>query len=199
MSTVVAVRNAERHAQTRALLIDAAWRAFSDSGYEGAATESIVKTAGVTRGALYYHFKDKRALFEGVFEHAEAELVDRIAARARTSADPLESIVRGCLAFVDTCLEPRFRRVILADGPSVLGWPTWRAIDARYGLASLTAAVEEAIEHGALATKSPLILASLISGATNEGVFLVAEAPNRRSARKHVEDGLRRLIFGLRT
>src|SRR5215218_6448542 len=82
-------RKAEQSAATRAALIAAARRLFAERGYAGVGTEEIVRTAGVTRGALYHHFEDKADLFLAVYEEIERELVEQIAAQAASAADPV--------------------------------------------------------------------------------------------------------------
>src|SRR5918997_2783844 len=86
---------AERRAATRRALLDAARELFAERGYHGAAAEEIVRRAGVTRGAMYHHFGDKRGLFRAVVEEIETE-VDEAALEAargsmRESGDPLEA------------------------------------------------------------------------------------------------------------
>src|ERR1044072_5758695 len=71
---------AERSEATRRALGEAARPLFAAGGYAGVGTEEIVRSAGVTRGALYHHFGGKRDLFEAVYEQVEADLAERVAA-----------------------------------------------------------------------------------------------------------------------
>src|SRR2546429_8444242 len=96
---------AERSGGTRAALLTAARGLFAERGYAGVSTEDVVTAAGVTRGALYHHYRDKRDLFRAVFEQLEADLVARLAA-AGDAADARTAIDRGTAAFLDACLEP---------------------------------------------------------------------------------------------
>ncbi|MSX57114.1 MAG: TetR family transcriptional regulator, partial [Actinobacteria bacterium] len=66
---------AERAEATRAALISVARRLFVEKGYFDTGTEEIVQEAAVTRGALYHHFADKKALFLAVFEAVEDDLL----------------------------------------------------------------------------------------------------------------------------
>jgi AcrR family transcriptional regulator len=62
---------AERAAETRDALIAAARPLFASPGFADVALETIVRDAGVTRGALYHHFADKTELFAAVLEKVE--------------------------------------------------------------------------------------------------------------------------------
>src|SRR5690606_8160720 len=119
---------------------------FAERGYAGTATEEIVADAGITRGALYYHFADKADLFRAVFEELAAEVVARIDAAAAAARGGGASLRAGCHAWLDACLDPAVQRIVLLDGPSVLGWEEWRRIDARYGSRSLRRLIEAAMD-----------------------------------------------------
>src|ERR1700755_1724273 len=97
-------RRAEQAESTRGALVDAARGLFAEHGYGQVGTEQIVAAARVTRGALYYHFEDKRALFRAVFMAADADLVKGIADKAFAEEDPWQRLVSGCDAFLDACL-----------------------------------------------------------------------------------------------
>ena len=110
-------RRAEQSEATRGALVDAARALFAEHGYGQVGTEQIVDAARLTRGALYYHFEDKRDLFRAVFTAADADLVKGIADVAFAEEDPWQRLVKGCDAFLDASLDPSLRR---AAGRSVL-------------------------------------------------------------------------------
>src|SRR5688572_18891237 len=91
---------------TRDALLRAARELFADRGFAAVGTEEIVARAGVTRGALYHHFADKRDLFRAVHEQLEEELVAGIGARIGGIEDPWELVVTGVGAFLDRCTDP---------------------------------------------------------------------------------------------
>ena len=135
-------RKAEQSEATRNALIEAARGLFSERGYAGVSTEEIVQAAGVTRGALYHHFRDKQDLFTRRRRAARAELLEQVAAAALAEPDPWEQQLVAVGAFLDGCLDPAVQRVILTDAPSVLGLAAWREIEARYGLALVRAGLQ---------------------------------------------------------
>src|SRR5919107_3863885 len=101
---------AERRAATRRALLDAARSLFAERGYHGAAAEEIVRRAGLTRGALYHHFEDKRDLFRVVVDEMEDEIDEEIEAAERAQSSLPEAVMAGYRAFVDAVLDPEMRR-----------------------------------------------------------------------------------------
>ena len=185
---------AERLAATRAALLKEARAIFASAGYEAAATEEIVKRAKVTRGALYHHFKDKRALFEAVVEEVASGIATTIDDMAVPVSDPLEAMIEGTRAFLDACLDPAVRRIYLIDAPAVLGWHRWREIDAPHGVRSLREGI--AVVLGARPDPALAIepLTFLLSGAFNEAALWVAEAKDEKTARRAMDRALGELI-----
>ena len=111
-----------------------------------APTRSSRRPASGTRGALYHYFADKEALFRAVFEDVETDLGAK-AAGAVTGETSFERLGQALHAFLDASLDPEVRRIILIDGPAVLGWDVWRAIEAQHGLG----AIEYMLNEGARA------------------------------------------------
>ena len=111
------VRQAEA---TRALLIDVARQSFTERGYAATSIDDIIQQAGVARGALYHHFSGKEALFRAVYETVEGEVMTRVLEAAASETSPWDSVRAGLSAFLDACLEPSFRRIVVLDSVSVL-------------------------------------------------------------------------------
>jgi AcrR family transcriptional regulator len=192
---------AERRAATRRALLDAARGLFAERGYHEAAAEEIVRRAGVTRGALYHHFEDKRGLFRAVVEEIEAEVDEAVleAARGamREGAGPLEAWMVGFYASLDVYSRPDVRRIQLVDGPAVLSWEEWREIDAAHAVAQVAAGLELLMDGGVIERRPVGPLAHLLHGATTEAAMYVAFAEDRGRARDEVGGALRRLLEGL--
>jgi AcrR family transcriptional regulator len=184
---------------TTGTLIAVARELFAERGYAAVGTEEIVQRAGVTRGALYHHFRGgKEDLFHAVLVQISAETVKRIAAVATSTDDPWEALVLGCEAFLDACASPEVQRIVLIDAPSVLGWDVRRAIDADYGLGLLEAALQRAMDAGRIQPASALPLAHVLAGALDEAAMVVARADDPLAARQEMGRTLHRLLDGLR-
>jgi len=192
-------RKAEQSEATRGALLKVARDLFGERGYADTPTEEIVQRAGVTRGALYHHFRDKKDLFEAVFQDLEQELTQVVGRAARAKSEPGEQMRAGCQAFLDACLEPDVQRIALLDAPSVLGWERWRQIEAKYSLAALRHGLEFAMEAGVLEPQPAGPLAHLLFGALNEAAMVIARAEDVRSARIQVGAMIDRLLGSLKT
>jgi AcrR family transcriptional regulator len=176
----------------------AARELFAERGYAAVGTEEIVELAGVTRGALYHHFRDKQDLFRAVHHEMERELMEAIGERMGQEDDPWELLVTGLRAFLDACTDPALMQIALLDAPSVLGWAEWREIDERYGLGLVSAGLENAMAAGLFRRQEVRPLAHLLLGALGEAAMLIANAPDPAAARKEIEAPLLTLLEGLK-
>src|SRR5207248_1935359 len=160
---------AEQSEATTAALIEAGRALFAERGYAGVGTEEIVQAAGVTRGALYHHFRGgKEDLFQAVLVQISAESTQRVLSKADGVDDPWESLVVGVDAFLDESATPEVQRIMLIDGPSVLGWDVWRAADGEFALGALEQALAHAMEAGRMVPQPTRPLAHVLLGAIDE-------------------------------
>lgn len=190
---------AEQREMTTARLVEIAREIFARDGYAGAAMEEIVQQAGVTRGALYHHFGSKEGLFTAVVNAVQADVGRRVLAAAERSPDAWESLLAGCIAFLQASLDPQVQRIMLIDAPAVLGWSKWRDLDAQYSMASLRDALSELTTAGQIAPLPLDALAHLLSGAMNEAALWIAQAAEPQAALRDAETALLRLLEGLRS
>ncbi|MGH2795178.1 MAG: TetR/AcrR family transcriptional regulator [Actinomycetota bacterium] len=194
----VKTRKAEQSEATRAALIAAGRELFASRGFADTATEEIVQRAGVTRGALYHHFKDKTDLFRAVVEQIEGEVTAKTGEAALNAGGVWEGIVAAVNRFLDECLDPGIRRVVLIDAPSVLGLTAWRKIERDYGLALISMAIETAMSEGLIERRPVEPLAHIVAGAINEAALTIGAAEDPMQARKDVGDALLMFLNGLR-
>ena len=188
---------AERSATTRQALLDAGRTLFAERGFAAAGQEEIVELAGVTRGALSHHFGTKHGLFRAVVQEVQGELAQRIAAAALQSGDPMEQLRRGCMSFLDSAMDSSVGRIVLLDAPAVLGWQTWREMDAVHGLGLVTEALEHVMEAGLVERQPVQPLAHLLLAALNEAAMLVANDEDPAAARVLVGTTVERLLSRL--
>jgi AcrR family transcriptional regulator len=187
---------AQRRATTTRALLDAARSLFAEKGYHGTAAEEIVRRAGLTRGALYHHFEDKKDLFRVVVDEMEGEIDEEIEAAERAQSGLPEAVMAGYRAFVDAVLDPEMRRTFFLEGPAVLGWE-WREIDARHAVGKIEEGLEALIAEGFVEPQPVGPLARLINGTLLEAAFFVAASEDPEAARDEVWGAMERLVGGL--
>lgn len=178
-------------------LLRAAGGLFAREGYAAASLDAVAAAAGVTKGSLYHHFGGKTELFEAVFERQAADLSAKVGAIAARKRDSWQVAYAGVRAFLDESQDPGVQRVMLVDGPSVLGWDRVREIEAEYGLALIKAVIGQLMADGQIRRHDVEVLAHLLFGALTEGALLIARAEDPDGARRTVERELRRMIDGL--
>jgi AcrR family transcriptional regulator len=191
----------ERSSATREALVAAGRSLFAARGYADVGTEEIVRTAGVSRGALYHQFADKTELFAAVFEAVEVDVIGRIGAAIENAglADPIAVMRLGASAWLDACVEPEIHQIGLLDAPAVLGLTRWREIGSRYSMGMVEGLLTHAIEVGRLARQPVKPLAQLLLGMVREGALYLASAADRTQARQDVGGAIDRMIQSLGT
>ena len=188
----------QEHAEaTRAELASSARTLFAEHGFAGVSTEQVVRRAGVTRGALYHHFADKQDLFRAVVRDVEDDVLDRTMAAVVAEPRPERHLEAGCVAFLDACLDPAVRRIMLIDAPSVLGWESCE-FDAERPLGALSKALETAMARGDVDRQPVKPLAHLLLAALTEASLYIARADDGPAARNEMGVTLLRLLDGLR-
>jgi AcrR family transcriptional regulator len=187
----------ERSRATRAALVTTARRLFAERGYAQVPAAEIVTAAGVTRGALYHHFADKQQLFCAVFEELEAEVTAEIAAAITAAPDQATGMLVGLGRFLDVCQRPEVAQIALTDAPAVLGWRTWREIEARHGLGVITEGLQAAARDGLLVPAPVPVLAQLVLSAVIEAALLITHAADPTAARADAEQALLALLSGM--
>lgn len=166
--------NEARSGAMRTALMAAGREIFVCEGFAAATTPAIVAAAGVTRGALYHHFADKAALF-GAIVRAEAEAVAAAIDAATVACDdPLEALRTGGRAFLQAMTTPGRARLLLVDGPAVLGPETMAAIDVATGGATLGAGLAEAMAQGLLRSLPPEATAQALSAGYDRAALAIA-------------------------
>ncbi|MEV0294584.1 TetR/AcrR family transcriptional regulator [Nocardia sp. NPDC050710] len=193
MSTI----RAQQREETRRALLDHSRRLFATKGYGAVGLSEIVTATGVTKGALYHNFASKAELFRAVLEEVQQEVGERVSAAAETVTDPWGQLVIGCEAFLTTCTDPEIQRIMLIDGPAVLGWHEWRAGDEATSARHLGEALQLLVDEGVLPRQPIEPLTHLLSGAMNEAALWLATT-DEPHALADTTASLRRLLESMR-
>lgn len=171
-------RNPARSAAMKAALIDAARAIFAEKGYAETGTPEIVRAAGVTRGALYHHFDGKPGLFRAVLEQEAEAISRRIQSAAGTGRDARSALMAGAKGYFDAMRDPERQRLMLRDGPAVLGPAGMAEIDARAGRDDLLAGLQALFGPTPPDTGVQQALADILSA----GFDRMAQHPDRTDA-----------------
>ena len=182
--------------ETRAKLIRAARKAFAEKGYAAASMDDLTATAGLTRGALYHNFGDKKGLLRAVIEQLDAEMVAKARA-ARDQADtPWLGFLAEGVAYIELALEPEIQRIMLLDGPAVLGDPSqWPGQNAC--LRTTTETIQALIDAGTVRPVDAEAAARLINGAALNAALWVAASADPRAVFARAVEAFRHLAAGL--
>ncbi|MFF4618870.1 TetR/AcrR family transcriptional regulator [Nonomuraea jabiensis] len=165
---------AQQREQTRQALLRESRRLFAERGYGAVSLSEIVAEAGVTKGALYHLFESKAELFRAVLEQVQQEVAETVARTADVHDDLWTRLTVGCQAFLTASTAPGVQRIMLVDGPAVLGWNEWRAMDEAASARHLADALADLIEEGTIAPQPVAPLTHLLSGAMNEAALWLA-------------------------
>ncbi|MBB3475248.1 TetR/AcrR family transcriptional regulator [Sphingomonas sp. BK345] len=175
----MAGRRAETTEANRARLLAAARAAFAAHGYAGASMDELTAAAGLTRGALYHGFGDKKGLLAAVVAQVDHEMAARARAAAASARDDWDALLAEAAAYIEMALDPEVRRIVLLDGPAVLGdpsrWPSQNAC-----LAETRDTVARLVAAGTMRAVDAEAAARLLSGAALNAALWVAasEAPD---------------------
>jgi AcrR family transcriptional regulator len=178
---------ADRTAATRAALIEAGRKLFAEHGYAGVGTETLVREAGVSRGALYHQFGDKTELFAEVLADVERSVTQRLVAAMPPDDDDLLGIMlRAMEEWLDACESTEVRRIVLIDGPSVLGWERWRAICQPHILGLIESVLVKATADEVLPPLPAKPLAHILLAIADEAALYLNAAQDRAAAREEM-------------
>jgi len=191
-------RQADRRQATRDAIVAAAATLFGEKGFAATIIDEIAAGAGVAKGAVYHHFSSKEAVFEAVLRKTSEALAADITARAVQAPDVLAMLTRGTEAYFEACAQGPIGRIILKDGPSVLGWARWREIDEEHFGRAIPQALAMAMDQG-LVDRQPIgALSRLLLGAVTEAAAACAASDDPATTGREHAAAFERLMGGLR-
>lgn len=164
--------NADRTQAMRDILVAAGRALFVERGYAETSTPEIVAAAGVTRGALYHHFEDKAALFRAVIIAESERVADAINAATEGCTIAAQALDIGTDAYLDAMTEFGRTRLLLVDGPAVLGHDAMDTIDRETSGGTIIVGLSAALERTPDARME--VLARLLSAAFERAALDIA-------------------------
>ena len=182
--------------ETRAKLLAAGRQAFATLGYAEASMDDFTAAAGLTRGALYHHFGDKKGLFEAVVAQIDGEMTLRLKDRAARAPTRWEGFVEEGIGYIEMALEPEIARIMLREGPAVMGDPaSWPS--ANGCIMAMKASLDALLAEGIIRDVDTEATARMASGASCYAAQWIANAEDPVATSKRATAAYRRLVEGL--
>jgi AcrR family transcriptional regulator len=182
--------------ENRAKLIMAGRHAFAENGYAAASMDELTARVGLTRGALYKNFGDKRGLLAAVVDQIDTEMASRAKEIGARAADEWQALLAEGAAYIEMALDPEVQRIVLMDGPAVLGDPSlWPSQDSC--LRVTRSALERLMAKGLLKPLDAEAAARLVSGAALNAALWVAASEDPQAVLPKAVDAFRALAGGL--
>lgn len=182
--------------ENRTKLVAAARKAFSEKGYAASSMDALTAEAGLTRGALYHNFGDKRGLFAAVVEQIDTEMAIRAKASGTAAGKGWDALLAEGEAYIEMALDPEVQRIVLLDGPAVLGdpsrWPSQNSC-----LQVTRQAIEQLMNEGVLKPVDAEAAARLISGVALNAAMWIAASDSPTTVLPRAQEAFRLLIEGL--
>lgn len=191
-------KRAAKMAETREKLIAAARRAFAEHGYAAASMDNLTAEVGLTRGALYHNFGDKRGLFAAVVDQIDTEMATYAKEVGSKTGDLWSGLLAEGAAYMEKALDPEVQRIVLLDGPSVLGdpsqWPSQNQC-----LQATKATLKQLIDEGVLKSVDIEAAAILMNGAALNAALWIAANPDPESALPRALEAFNTMMSGFLT
>ncbi|WP_130344895.1 TetR/AcrR family transcriptional regulator [Herbihabitans rhizosphaerae] len=192
-------RRADYSESTRQALVDSAVELFTKRGYAATSLDAVTKRARVTKGALYHHFSGKQALFEAAFSAVETAVLKRLGEVAVAGpGSPWDRAMRGVEAYVQACLEPAYQRIVIHEGPVVMGWERWREAEDHFSYGLIRTVIQSLIEAKEIVELPVEVTARMLFGALSSGATFLANATDPKKASAEVSNAITQVLTGLR-
>jgi AcrR family transcriptional regulator len=184
--------------RTRMEILKSARSAFAKTGFGASSLQQIAKNAGVTRGALYHHFKNKEDIFLAVFRILQAEMIEKLGRGVSThTGDSWTGVSAILSAFLENSQNDEYRQIVLIEGPGALGWAQWRKVEEEYALGFIGDLIDRLTEEGNIIPANRDALASMVLGVTIESSLALAMNDGAYTA-ADIQQIAERMVFGLR-
>ncbi|MGB6113967.1 MAG: helix-turn-helix domain-containing protein [Comamonas sp.] len=191
-------RREEYSEATRAALLAAARKLFTAKGYQATGIEAVAQASRVTRGALYHHFSDKRALFDALVVELQTEAAAEVVKRVGAVSDRWAAMRAGTEAFLDVCTEPAYLRLVIQEAPAVLGLARYREIDEAHTRGLLILALRDMQKSGDIDFADIGLLSSMIAAAECQAALLMPDAPDRAVLKRAALQALEKIVDAFR-
>ena len=194
-------RRQQYSASTKRALVDVAAKLFTKQGYAATSLDQVVAGARVTKGALYHHFSGKQAVYEAVFEKIETDASERIRKALKGSKDPWEKALIGLRAFLEIVQDPAYQRVVIQEGPAILGYERFREQEERSSYGLVQDIIRGVLQDSTYDVSDEMLetFSRIFYGAMSAAGQSVSSAAEPKIAVAQVETAIAFILTGLRT
>jgi AcrR family transcriptional regulator len=191
-------RRVEYSESTRDALVVSAVELFTKRGYAATSLDEVAKRARVTKGALYHHFSGKQALFEAAFDAVETVTMTQLAEIVVRPGNVWDSVMEGLRHYIKICQDSSYQRIVIHEGPVVMGWERWREVEDRYSFGVVRAGVQALIDGGEVDDLPVETTSRLLFGALWAGATMIAQSAEPKKTAAEVFATIVKLLEGHR-
>lgn len=187
----------EKSEATRNHMIETARSMFAERGFVDTPQSDIVAAAGVTTGAIYHHFGDKKGLFRAVAESVEQEILDYVVSNLGEVKFNLPTLKKGVELTLERCADPDIQRIVFRDAPTIFGHREWREVEINYAFGLMRNALAAMAEQGVISIRDPDMMAQVILANIIELAHAVAESSKKKAALQEAKRMMRSILNSL--
>jgi len=167
---------AKASSQNSENILKAALELFSKKGYNGTSIDAIAEKVGITKGAIYWHFKDKLSLYNAVDNYSSEQWDKKVTQPISKISDPklkLESLIKNTFEFCHKNPMIFDFMMTFLEGPLVLqSRMRKKVIDSYAGERAIIAGIiSDGIKQGQFKNVDPMTFATFLVGAT-DGILI---------------------------
>ncbi len=194
-------RRQQYSSATKRALVEVATAQFSEHGYGSTSLDAIVAGAQVTKGALYHHYSGKQALFEAVFTAVEDDASKRIRRALRGTRDPWDKALAGLNAFLEVVQDPTYQRIVIQDGPAILGYERFREQEERSSYGIVQDIVGSVLDASTYELDEPMkqTFSRIFFGAMSAAGESVSSAEDPKAAVIRIQAAIAFILEGIRS
>lgn len=191
-------RNHKLFNATHLKVLEVARALFVREGFNAVSTQRIAEAADVAHGSVFHHYKSKRELFLEVYAGQLAWLLDRLNAASRDSATPRERLGKIWHAYLAEGRDAAMRRILLLDGPHVVGLKGSGQSGGDPISAYFEAAFDSLIHADNIRGRSGRALAILLRAAMDRAILEIACLPDETALHAALTEEVAILIDQIR-
>jgi len=161
-------RQQERSENTRQTLLEAFRTAFLKRGFDRTTTQQVLSETGLSKGALYHHFRSKTEIAEAIYEEESRRAIEQAINVAERHTTPLDRLRAACIAWTEAARAPATSKILFEIGPAAIGTRRAKKIEDAISLPYIENLLQEAINAGDIQLQNPALFAAMLNALVAE-------------------------------